>query len=257
MSYDLKLKDKVAIITGGGQGMGRAIALTLGGTGMHVVVADKNSTTAEQVAGEVRALGVQALPMHVDVTDQLATERMVQTTLERFGQIDVLVNNAGFITWKKFADLTPEEWQLNIDVNLNGVFYCTRATIGHMIQRRAGRIINISSDSAKVGEAGTGAYAAAKAGVMTLTKVLARELGRYDITVNAICPGMVDTPMAAGTPLGQLSPEKRAQMIKLSFPLGRVAQPQDIADTVLFLASDGAKYITGQAISVDGGYVTA
>ncbi|TAK36394.1 MAG: SDR family oxidoreductase [Chloroflexota bacterium] len=254
MAYE-DLKGKVAIVTGAGQGIGETIALTLAGVGMNVAIADKNPVTAEQVAGKVQALGVKGLAVHVDVTDPASAEQMVQTVLSELGQIDVLVNNAGRIAYKKFTDLTLEDWYDDVNVNLHGVYLCSRAVVPHMIKRRSGRIITISSDSAKIAEIYTAAYSAAKGGANALMKVLARELGRYNITANAICPGMVKTPLLGDTFFGDLGEEKMKQMIKVTYPLGRIAETQDVADATLFLASDAAKYITGQTISVDGGYV--
>ncbi|OGO04798.1 MAG: hypothetical protein A2Y73_02040 [Chloroflexi bacterium RBG_13_56_8] len=245
---DLKLTAKVAIVTGGGGGCGRAYCLALAEEGARVVVADLNGEAAEQVAKEIKEQGGEALAIKADITKWGDVTNMVDIALQEFGQIDILVNNAGIRGMAKIEEFPEELWDRDMDVNLRGPFFCTKAVAGHMKERRYGKIINQSSSSAINGhKAGGSAYAAAKAGLLGFTRSMAGELGPYNINVNAITPGMINTPFIAAMP-----PARRGEIEK-QCPLGRIAEPEDLVGLVLFLASDRSSYITAQTIMIDGG----
>jgi 3-oxoacyl-[acyl-carrier protein] reductase len=242
------LKDKVAIVTGAGQGIGRAIALKLAEKGADVVASDINIETATRTAKEVKALGCKALALKTDVSKRSEVEEMVTATLDEFGKIDILINNAGIARSGTLLKLTDEAWDEVLAVNLKSVFYTTRAVAVHMIEASYGKIVNISSVYGRTGTIGDSNYAASKAGIIGFTKSTARELARYDINVNAILPGMIDTPLLRGIPDHYLQP-----MIR-DIPLRRVGTPEDIGNVAAFLASDEGNYITGAAIEVTGGW---
>ncbi len=245
----MRLKDKVAIITGAGQGIGRAAALRFAEEGAKVAVADIQQGQAEAVAGEIVAPGGEAIPIFVDVADRSSVDAMVQRVLDEWGQIDILINNAGILRDARLVKMTEADFDAVISVNLKGVFNCTQAVAPHMIERGTGRIINTSSVVGLYGNFGQTNYVAAKAGVIGMTKVWARELGRKGITVNAVAPGFIATEMIRSIP------EKIAQAMIEKIPLGRMGQPEDIANAYLWLASDEASYVNGAVISVDGGVV--
>ena len=239
----MRLKDRVAIVTGGGQGIGRAICLTFAREGANIIIAEHNQSTAEAVAKEVSALGVRSLAIATDVSNGDAVHAMVAQTLEAFGRIDILVNNAGTFTHTRIEECTEAEWDRIMAVNLKGPFFCAQAVMGGMKQQKSGRIINLGSLAGRIGGIFASApYAASKAGVMCLTKSLARILGEYGITVNAIAPGVAETEMTKG------HPDLRSQI-----PLGRVADATEVANVALFLASDEGSYLTGVTVDVNGG----
>jgi 3-oxoacyl-[acyl-carrier protein] reductase len=242
------LKDTVSIVTGAGQGIGQGIALKLTEKGTNVVVSDINIDTATQTAKKVEALGGRAIALKTDVSKRGEVEEMVRATLEEFAKIDILINNAGIARSATLLKLTDEAWDEVLAVNLKGVFYTTRVVAPHMIEAKRGKIVNISSIYGRTGTIGDSNYAASKAGVIGFTKSTARELARHNINVNAILPGMIDTPLLRGIPDHFLQP-----MIK-EIPLGRVGTPEDIANVAAFLASDEASYITGAIIEVTGGW---
>jgi len=247
------LPGKVAVVTGAGRGMGRAIALVLAREGANVVV-NSQSETCETVANEIKALGGQAIPVKADVSKFDEVKKMIDLAIENFGKIDILVNNAGiFIGLAPLFEIKEEDWNRVFDVNLKGVFYCCKAVIPYMMKRRSGKIINISSIDPMRGAGfpmGGAHYAASKAGVIAITKCLARELGPYGICVNSVAPGEIETDLSRG----ELdTPEKRAEFER-QIPLGRIGQPEDVAKVVVFLASDLADYITGEIIKCDGGW---
>lgn len=245
---DLNLAGKVAIITGGGQGIGKAYCLGFAEEGARVVVADVNGETAQQTAEEIRRKGGKALPIKVDVSNWEDVSNMVKKTLEEFGQIDILVNNAGTRSMAHVEDFPDELWERDINVNLKGAFYCTKAVARHMKERRYGKIINQSSLTAFRGhEARGSAYAAAKAGILGFSRSMAQELGPFNINVNAIAPSIVNTPFIANLP------EERKDINRKKSVFGRLGEPEDFVGIVLLLASDRASYITGQTIIVDGG----
>ena len=246
---DLNLSGKVAIVTGGSGGCGKAYCLALAGEGAKVVVADINSEAVQKVAEEIKSKGGEALALKVDVTSWKDVTDMVEKTLEKFGQIDILVNNAGKRWGMYQVNEFPEEiWDKDIDLNLKGAFYCTKAVARHMKERCYGKIINQSSSSAIMGHrAGGSAYSAAKAGMLGFSRSMSQELGPFNINVNAISPGMIDTPFSADMP------KERREFVAKTCPLRRIAKPEDFVGLVLFLASDCSSYITGQTITVDGG----
>ncbi len=246
--HNMILRNKVAIVTGAGQGIGRAIALKLAEKGADVVVSDIKAQTAQATARDAQALGRRALAVTADVSQRREVEDMVATTLTEFGQVDIMVNNAGIARSATLLKLTEEAWDEVLDVNLKGIFYTTRAVAKLMIDARYGKIINISSIYGRTGTIGDSNYVASKAGVIGFTKSVARELARYNINVNAILPGMINTPLLQGIPDEYLHP-----MIK-EIPLRRVGTPEEVGHVAAFLASDEASYITGATIEVTGGW---
>ena len=242
------LGDRVAIVTGAGQGIGRAIALKLAEKGADVVVSDINVETAARTAKEVQTLGRTALSLKADVSKRGEVEEMVAATLEEFGKVDILINNAGIARSALLLKLTDEAWDEVLAANLKSIFYTTQAVAPHMIEARYGKIVNISSIYGRTGTIGDSNYAASKAGIIGFSKSTARELARHNINVNAILPGMIDTPLLRGIPDHYLQP-----MIK-EIPVRRVGTPEDIGNVAAFLASDEASYITGATIEVTGGW---
>lgn len=244
---------KVALVTGGSAGIGRATALAFARSGCDVVVADIDRERGEWVAKEAEALGVDASFVETDVSDRAAVERMVAETVDRFGGLDYACNNAGIEgTPMPTADCTDENWDRTIAINLTGVFLCMRAEIPRMLERGGGAIVNVSSVAGLVGFENIPAYTASKHGVVGLTKTAALDYATQGIRVNAICPGVIDTEMVQRFTRGD--PEASAQLTS-SEPVGRMGTPEEIADSVVWLCSDGASFVTGQAIAVDGGFV--
>jgi 3-oxoacyl-[acyl-carrier protein] reductase len=244
----MTLKDKVAIVTGAGQGIGQAIALKLAESGASVVVSDLDEQTALQTARQIAARSGTAKAVKTDVADGQQVLHLVESAMSEFGRIDILVNNAGIARSATLLRLSDEAWDEVLDVNLKGVFRTTQAAARHMIDAGYGRVVSISSIYARIGTIGDSNYAASKAGIIGFTRSVARELARHNITVNAILPGMIDTPLLRGIPSKYLEP-----MIA-EIPLRRVGKPEDVASLAAFLVSDEASYITGAAIEVTGGW---
>ena len=259
------LNGQAAVVTGAGSGLGQAIARRLSLEGAAVVAADLNRRAAENLAAELKGLGRRGLALEADVTVKEDAERMVKQCLENFGQLDILVNNAGAGSLGLIVNQTEEEWERPMRVNLRGTFLCSQVAAKEMIPRKKGRIINISSISGKSGEEFIGPYCASKFGVIGLTQALAKELARFSVNVNAVCPGYIWTPMWAemakwlkeSVPAlaGKTPQEIFESRVKSVTPLRRPQTAEDIANLVAFLVSDQASNITGQAINVDGGAV--
>ncbi|MBI3990459.1 MAG: SDR family oxidoreductase [candidate division NC10 bacterium] len=244
----MSLQGRAAIITGAGSGMGRSIALRLAQDGAAVLCADLNLAGAEETIKEVEKLGGKALAYRVDVSKKPEVEGMVNAAVKNFGSLDILVNAAGIWEGTPAEEIPEEEWDRILGVNLKGLFFCCQAASPVMKERRAGRIINIASIAGRTGGSYCGAhYTASKGGVIALTKRLAKEWAQYRITVNTVNPGPTDTAMTADWPA------EIKERIKANIPLGRFVQAEDIAEAVAFLASDAARFITGEAIEVNGG----
>jgi 3-oxoacyl-[acyl-carrier protein] reductase len=243
----MKLQGKHAIVTGAGQGIGRSIALKMAQEGADVVIAEWNPETGNQTKKEVEALGRNALLMAVDVANRKQVQKMVGEILKAWGRIDILVNNAGFDRGATLLKVKEEDWDAVMGVHLKGTMNCIQAVASHMIENQYGKIINISSIYAKSGGMAAISYSAAKAGIIGLTKSVARELGRYQINVNVVLPGLILTPTIAKMA------DKYRDMIIERTPLGRIGQPEEVANVVAFLASDEASFITGAAVEVSGG----
>jgi len=243
----MRLKGKVSIITGGGQGIGEATALKFAAEGSRVAVCDINQDAIDQTVAKIVDGGGEAVGFHVDVTRKESIQKMVDAVVAKWGRIDVLVNNAGIVQDAQFKKMTDEQWERVIDVNLKGVYNCTKAVVDIMLAQNSGCILNASSIVGIYGNFGQTNYAATKFGVIGMVKTWARELGRKGIRANAICPGFVATPILKSMP------EKVIKMMEDRVPLGRLAEPEEIANTYAFLASDEASYINGAVIEVSGG----
>jgi NAD(P)-dependent dehydrogenase (short-subunit alcohol dehydrogenase family) len=246
---DLGLHGKVAVVTGAGSGIGRAIALSLAGEGVRLVATDLKGETAEATAAEATKRGIEAIGLPLDVSDYSQAQAMVQQVLQRFDRVDVLVNCAGAWRINLFVDSQPEDWAMEVNVCFMGVVNCTRAVLDPMIAQRSGKIVNISSDAGRVGEVRQAVYSGAKAAVIGFSKAVAKEVGRYNIHVNCVCPGFTKTPAT----VDRLDPELEARIVKF-YPLRKLGVPEDVAKAVTFLVSEGASHITGQTLSVSGGY---
>src|SRR5919197_928036 len=247
----MTLTDRVAFVTGGASGIGRAICLALARAGARVTVADLNADGARTVVKEIEGGGGGAFAQPLDVTDVSAVDAAVDATAARGGGLHILINCAGWDTPMPFVDTTPEFWERILAINLKGPMACTRAALRHMITQQSGKIISIASEAGRVGSSGEAVYSAAKGGVIAFTKTIAREVARHHINVNCICPGPSDTPLFQKEFIAA-SP-KLAEGLKRVIPWGRLGRPEDVAPAVVFLASDDAGYITGQTLSVSGG----
>jgi len=247
----MRLKDKVALITGGARGIGRAIALTFAKEGADIVVADVNQETAQQTASEIEGLGRKALALEMDVTNYDKVEESINKILDKMGKVDILVNNAGITKDNLLLRMSQADWDAVINVNLKGTFNCIKAVTRPMIKQRSGRIISIASIIGLMGNPGQANYAASKAGIIALTKTVAKELASRNINANAVAPGFIQTAMT-----DKLPEDIKKKMLE-AIPLARLGTPQDVANVCLFLASDESSYITGQVITIDGGMVMA
>ncbi len=247
----MEFRDRVALVTGGASGIGRATCLALADQGARVAVADINLPGAQQVAEEVHRRGGQARAVHMDVTDRAQVVRAVQEVLDAWGRIDVLVNAAGWDRIVPFLESTEELWDEIIRINFRGVLNTCHVVLPHMVRQGGGVVVNISSDAGRVGSSGEAVYSGAKGAVIAFSKALAREMARHNIRVNVVAPGLTDTPLLQQ--IIQAGNEKLIDAIVRSTPMRRVARPEEVAEAVVFLASDRASFITGQTLSVSGG----
>ena len=241
------LKDKVALVTGAAQGIGKAIALRLAYSGADLAVVDMNLEKAEETAKEIEKLGRRAIALKANVASLKEAETIMDETVARLGAIHILVNNAGITRDALILRMKEEEWDTVIDVNLKGTFNCTKSAVRYMSKQRYGRIVNIASIVGEMGNAGQANYSASKAGVIALAKTIAREFAIRNITCNAVAPGFIETAMT------QALPEKVREELSKQIPMGRLGAPEDVAEGVLFLVSDAANYITGQVLNINGG----
>lgn len=247
----MRLKDKVALITGGARGIGQAIAMTFAREGADIVVADVNLEIAQKTASDIEGLGRKAMALAMDVTNYEIVEEGINKILDKMGKVDILVNNAGITKDNLILRMSQADWDAVINVNLKGTFNCIKAVSRPMVKQRSGRIISIASIIGLMGNPGQANYAASKAGIIALTKTVAKELASRNINANAVAPGFIQTEMTA-----KLSEEIKKKMLE-AIPLGKLGTPEDVANVCLFLASAESSYITGQTITIDGGMVMA
>jgi 2-hydroxycyclohexanecarboxyl-CoA dehydrogenase len=254
----MKLKRKAAIVTGGASGIGRATALALSLEGANVAIADIAIDNANRVRDEVAASGYgSAIACPVDLTKRVEVEAMVQTVLREFGQIDILVNCAGWDRLEPFVESSEETWDKILTINFKSVLHTVKAVLPHMMERGSGKIINIASDAGRVGSSWEAVYSGAKGAVIAFSKTLARETARYNINVNVVCPGMTDTPLMQAIRAQSEKTEKIIDAVIKATPFRRAAKPEEIASMVVFLASGDSDFMTGQTISVSGGLTMA
>ena len=243
----MTLRGKVAVVTGGSRGIGRTVASVLAREGVALTLCARDRVALEKVASELEASGAQVLAVKADVTQAVEVNQMIESCLERFGSVNILVNNAGITRDNLLVRMKDDEWEAVLNVNLKGVFHCTRAVLRPMLKQREGCIVNLTSVIGVMGNPGQANYAAAKAGIIGLTKATAKEVASRGITVNAVAPGFVETDMTYA-----LDPEHQ-ERIRSQIPLGRFGTPEEVAELVVFLASGRAAYITGQVIHINGG----
>jgi 3-oxoacyl-[acyl-carrier protein] reductase len=243
----MSISGKIALVTGAAQGIGRNIALALANDGADVAICDVNPDAAQKTAGDIGAAGRKSLALKANVSSSADVTAMIDTVVEKFGKIDILVNNAGITRDGLILRMKEEDWDLVLSINLKGSFLCTKAALKYMTKQRTGTIINIASIVGAMGNAGQANYVASKAGLIGLTKTIAREYANRGITANAVAPGFIDTAMT------QALSENIRQDLAKQIPLGKLGTPEDVANAVRFLASPWASYITGQVIHVNGG----
>ena len=248
-----KFDGQVVVVTGGGGGIGGAACRRFAAEGAKVAVFDMNLAGAQKVADDIRAAGGTAAAFQCDITNRAQVDAAVVAAEAQLGPIHVLVNNAGWDIFKPFTKTVPAEWDKLIAINLTGALHMHHAVLPGMVARGGGRIVNIASDAARGGSSGEAVYAACKGGLVALSKTLAREHARHNITVNVVCPGPTDTALLAGFAEGAANPDKLMDAFKKAIPLGRLGQPDDLAGAIVFFGSDDAAFITGQVISVSGG----
>jgi 2-hydroxycyclohexanecarboxyl-CoA dehydrogenase len=249
----MDLQDKSALVCGGGGGIGRAVALALARAGAKIAVADIAKENAEKVKFEVQSLGVRAMACPVDLTKKAEVDRMVGEIVERFGQIDILVNCQGWDRLEPFVESSEETWEKLLAINFKSVLYTARAVLPNMISHSFGKIVNIASDAGRVGSSWEAVYAGAKGAVIAFSKTIAREVARYKINVNVVCPGLTETPLLQAVRSQSEQTARIIDAVTKATPFRRPAQPEEIAEAVLFLTSPQANFITGQTLSVSGG----
>jgi NAD(P)-dependent dehydrogenase (short-subunit alcohol dehydrogenase family) len=251
----MKLQDQVAIVTGGAMGIGAATVRLFAAEGARVVIADIADDVGGEVINQISFTGMPILYHHVDVREPKQVEQLILHTLQIFGGLDILVNNAGIALAKSTIETTVEEWERVIGVNLTGAWLCARAAIPALIQRGGGIIVNVASNAGLVGFPNLAVYCASKGGLVQLTKAMALDCAPYHIRVNAVCPGHTRTPMGNGFVAAQPDPDAFVnEFINVQHPIGRMAEPEEIARAILFLASDDSSFITGSILAADGGY---
>lgn len=250
----MELKGKSALVSGGGGGIGRAVALALARAGAKTAVADIAKDNAEKVCAEAKALGVDVIACTVDLTKKADVDRMVSDVISRFGQIDILVNCQGWDRLEPFVESNEETWEKLLGINFKSVLHTARAVLPHMISRNnGGKVVNIASDAGRVGSSWEAVYAGTKGAVIAFSKTIAREVARYKINVNVVCPGLTETPLLTAIRAQSEQAGKIIDAVTKATPFRRAAQPEEIAEAVLFLASPSADFITGQTLSVSGG----
>lgn len=247
----MRLEGKVAVITGAGQGLGRAYALEFAKQGADIAVNDVSEENANKVVKEVKDIGRKAIAVTISVDTREGAQKIIDTAIEKLGKVDILINNAGITRTAMLHKMTQEEWDQVISVNLTGVYNCLRAVAPHMMERKYGKVINVTSAAGIRGTIGQISYGAAKSGVIGITKSSAKELARHGINVNAVAPGVIETAMTEVI----RTRDKFREKYMAEIPLARFGLPEDVAKVAAFLASDDASYITGQIISVDGGLI--
>jgi 2-hydroxycyclohexanecarboxyl-CoA dehydrogenase len=249
----MDLQDKSALVAGGGGGIGRAVALALARAGAKVAIADIAKDNAEKVKFEVQSLGVRAMACPVDLTKKIEVDRIVAGVIDRFGEIDILVNCQGWDRLEPFVESSEETWEKLLAINFKSVLYTARAVLPNMISRSFGKVVNISSDAGRVGSSWEAVYAGAKGAVIAFSKTIAREVARYKINVNVVCPGLTETPLLQAVRTQSEQTAKIIDAVTKATPFRRPAQPEEVAEAVLFLTSPAANFITGQTLSVSGG----
>jgi len=249
----MNLQDRIALVAGGGGGIGRAVALALASAGAKIAVADIVQANAEKVKCEVQGLGIRAMACPVDLTKKADVDRMVDEVISRYGQIDILVNCQGWDRLEPFVESNEETWDKLLAINFKSVLYTARAVLPRMIAQNFGKIVNISSDAGRVGSSWEAVYAGAKGAVIAFSKTIAREVARHKINVNVVCPGLTETPLLQAVRGQSEQTAKIIDAVTKATPFRRPAQPEEIAEAVLFLTSPSATFITGQTLSVSGG----
>ncbi|HYF58135.1 MAG TPA: 2-hydroxycyclohexanecarboxyl-CoA dehydrogenase [Burkholderiaceae bacterium] len=252
-----RFEARTVVVTGGGGGIGGATCRRFAAEGAKVAVLDLDAAAAERVAAAIRDSGGSARAFRCDITDRAEVDAAIAGTEAALGPVDVLVNNAGWDVFRPFAKTEPEQWERLIAINLTGALHMHHAVLPGMVARKAGRIVNIASDAARVGSSGEAVYAACKGGLIAFSKTIAREHARHGITCNVVCPGPTDTALFDGYKQGAGNPEKLVEAFTRSIPLGRIGQPQDLPGAIAFFASDDAAFVTGQVLSVSGGLTMA
>jgi 2-hydroxycyclohexanecarboxyl-CoA dehydrogenase len=252
-----RLEGRTAVVTGGAQGIGRAIALGLGEEGCRVAVADVDSSRAALTARDVEALGVEAVAVTVDLTRKDEIAAAVEKVLARFGRIDILVNNAGWDRMGLFVESDEETWDRILALNFRAMLHVCKAVLPPMIERGCGRIVNVASDAGRVGSSGEAVYSGSKGAVIAFSKALAREVARHGITVNVVCPGLIETGLLQSLRDSSVQNAKILEAVARAIPLGRVGVPADVTGAVVYFASPAAGYVTGQTLSVSGGLTMA
>lgn len=252
-----RFDDRTIIVTGGGGGIGGAVCAAFAAEGAKVAVLDRAPEAANATADRLRDAGGSALAVACDITERSDVDAAVGRVIDELGPVDVLVNNAGWDLFVPFLETEPDDWSRLIDINLVGALHMHHAVLPGMVERGGGRVVNVASDAARVGSSGEAVYAACKAGVVALTKTLAREHSRHGITFNVVCPGPTDTALLTTVTETASNPEKLREAFRRAIPMGRLGQPGDLPGAILFFAGDEAAFITGQVLSVSGGLTMA